>query len=85
MTKPIQIRNDEIARDIRELADLTGKPITDAVGEAVRERLERVRRLSTVEGRRREVDRILARVAALPRTGHKFTDDDLYDENGLPK
>jgi antitoxin VapB len=85
MTKPIQIKKDDVARDIRELAALTGEPITQAVGGAVRERLERLRRLGTVEARRREVDRIVARVAALPRTGHKFTDDDLYDENGLPK
>ena len=52
MTKPIQIKKDDVARDIRELAALTGEPITDAVGEAVRERPDRVRRRLNVDERR---------------------------------
>ena len=85
MTKPIQIKKEDVARDIRELAALTGEAITEAVGEAVRDRLERVRRDSSVEERRREVARIVAAYAALPKTGRMLTDDDLYDDYGLPK
>jgi hypothetical protein len=85
MTKPIQIRKDDVARDIRELAALRGASITDVVGEAVRTELERERRRGSTEAREREIDRILARVRALPRTGQMLTDDDLYDEDGLPK
>ena len=85
MTKPIQIKKEDVARDIRELAALTRQPITEAVGAAVREQLARQRRALMVDERRREVARIQARVAALPRIGPKMTDDDLYDEDGLPK
>jgi antitoxin VapB len=85
MTKPIQIKKDDVARDIRELAALTGEGITEAVGEAVRDRLERVRRRSSVEQRRQEVARIVASYAKLPRIGPPLTDDDLYDDYGLPK
>jgi hypothetical protein len=86
MTKPIQIRNDEIVRDIRELADLTGRPITEAVGALVRSELSRLkRRAETAPERSRRVDAIIARVRALPRTGRMLTDDDLYDEDGLPR
>jgi len=85
MTKPIQIKKDDVARDIRELASLQGASITDVVGRAVRAELERERRRGSPEDRDRAVDRILARFRALPKTGRTLTDDDLYDEYGLPK
>lgn len=87
MTKPIQIKNDEAARDIRELAAITGEPLTTAVAAAVREKLARVRRRSAteMEERRRAVNQLLAEIDALPRYGPPLTDDDLYDEYGLPK
>ena len=85
MTKPIQIRNEEVARDIRELASLRRKPLTEAVAEAVRTELVRARRASTPRAEReRKIDEILARVRALPRRGQPLTDDDLYDADGLP-
>jgi len=87
MTKPIQIRNPEVVRDLRALAKQLNKPITELVGELVRERAAKTSRLSEaeIERRRKAVAEILARVDALPRTGEDLTDDDLYDENGLPK
>lgn len=85
MTKPIQIRNEDVAADIRELASLQGVSITDVVGRAVRAELERERCRGSSEDRDRAIDRILARFRALPKTGRTLTDDDLYDENGLPK
>ena len=86
MTKPIQIRKDDVVRDIRELASLTQKPITEAVAEAVRRELLRARlRTTSVAERQRQIDEIVAHVRSLPRTGETLTDDDLYDENGLPR
>ena len=85
MTKPIQIRKDDVVRDIRELATLTHRPLTEAVATAVRTELERLRRRATPDERRREIDRIVADYAALPKTGRMLTDDDLYDDRGLPK
>ncbi len=82
---PIQIRKEAVVRDIRELANLTGRPITEAVAAAVRSELERTRRLSGIEERRRAVDDIVKRFNELPRVGPILTDDDLYDEDGMPK
>ncbi len=85
MTPPVQIRNEEAVRYIRELAALKGKPITEAVTEAVKAELERARRGTDIEVRRREVRRLVAEFNALPRVGPMLTDDDLYGEDGLPK
>ncbi len=85
MTKPVQIRKVDVVRDIRELATLTHRPITEAVATAVRTELERERRRLAPDERRKAIDRIVAEYAALPKTGRTLTDDDLYDENGLPR
>jgi hypothetical protein len=83
MTKPIQIKNEDVVRDIREAASLTHQSITEVVGEGARLVLERARRRA--DRRDREIDEILARVRALPRTGEDLTDADLYDEDGFPR
>jgi hypothetical protein len=85
MTKPIQIKNEDVVRDIRELAALRGQAITDTVGEITRAELERARRRASSEDNDREIDRILAEIRALPRVGVVPHDDDFYDEDGLPK
>ena len=85
MTKPIQIRNEEVAQDIRDLASLTGKPITEAVGQVVRSRLAQLRHGDDIEQRRQRIRTTVAAFAALPKTGPDITDDDLYDDDGLPK
>lgn len=88
MTKaPIQIRNPDVVRDIRALADRTGLPLTEAVADAVRRRLleedERDQRKRSAS--REKVRRLVARFAALPRTGPALSDSDLYDEDGFPR
>lgn len=87
MNAPIQIRKPELARKIRELAELKGKSITDAVAEVVDRELDRVRQESAAElaARRARIEEIIARLAALPNVGPLLTDDDLYDKDGLPK
>jgi len=85
MIKPIQIRKEDVVRDIRELASLTDRPITDAVALAVKAELKRARHRSTASERAAEIDRLLAEIDALPRLGPPLTDDELYDENGLPR
>jgi hypothetical protein len=84
---PVQIRNDAVVRDIRELSALTGKPITEAVAGAVQAQLQRERRLRDGEIARRleEVREIVKRFNSLPRVGPMLTDEDLYDEDGMPK
>ncbi len=85
MTIPVQIRKEEVVRNIRELAALQRKPITQAVADAVMAELARARRASDAEARRRDVRRIVEQLHKLPRVGAPITDDDLYDEDGFPR
>ena len=87
MNAPIQIRNLEIVEDIRKLAERTRLPITEAVGRAVRSEIERLEatRALELEAKRKAIDEIIERFNALPTVGPDLTDDDLYDEWGLPK
>jgi antitoxin VapB len=85
MTKPIQIRRPDTVNNIRALAAMTGEPITDAVDAAVRSRLEEISRREQVEQRRRRLDELIASFQEAV-AGKPFpTDDDFYDELGLPK
>jgi hypothetical protein len=84
---PIQIRNEAVVREIRELSALTGKPITDAVAEAVHLQLEREKgvKAAEIERKLKAVQAIVERFNSRPRIGPMLTDDDLYDEDGMPK
>jgi antitoxin VapB len=82
----LNIKNPETQRLARELASLTGESVTMAVTEAVRERLERLRRENS-EGL---VDRLMAigrDCAAHLKEPYRSIDhgDLLYDERGLPR
>ena len=84
---PIQIRNPNVVRAIRRLAEKTGLPITDAVGEAVEAELRRRDEVDDVGYRRRRaaIREIVEELRKLPRTGPPLSDDDLYDADGLPR
>jgi hypothetical protein len=84
---PIQIRNPEVTRAIRELAEQSGRPITEAVGDAVKEALSRRRakREQGYQSRLAAIDAVVEKIRRLPRVGPMLTDDDFYDEDGLPK
>jgi hypothetical protein len=83
---PIQIRNPEIARAIRELAAETGQPITDAVGDAVKAQLSRLKAARPAEVQRRleAIREISRQIAKLPVLGPVPTDADFYDEEDFP-
>jgi hypothetical protein len=87
MPGPIQIKRPEVAADARTLAALTGVSITDAVANAVRSQLaiERVKADAKLSKRRKEAERTLAELRRLPVTGRDLSDEDLYDDDGLPK
>jgi antitoxin VapB len=79
----LNIKNSETERLIQELAEATGQTLTGAITEAVREKLDRVRRKGLAE-RLMEIGREAAsRMTEEERTFNY--DDWLYDENGLPK
>lgn len=83
---PIQIRNPDVVRDIRALADKLGLPMTDVVADAVRRRLaeetDKARALQS-DRKQRALD-VLARIDALPKRGVAISDADLYGADGLP-
>lgn len=87
MTAPIQIRKAELVEGIRELARLKGTTLTEALEVAVRKELDDLRRRKdeNLAARRAAVDEIVARIRASPDVGPGLTDEDLYDEHGLPK
>lgn len=82
----LNIKNEEAHRLARKLARATGKSITVAVTEAIRERLERIRRHSK-KGLVKRILKISADCAPLFKEPYKSVDhgDLLYDEKGLPK
>ena len=87
MNAPVQIRKPEVAERLRELARLEGKSITDLVEDMVRERDERLvaRREAEIEAKLAAVEEIVAHFNSLPIIGPLLTDNDIYDEDGLPK
>lgn len=87
MNAPVQIRKADVVERLRRLATLEGRSITDLVDEMVRERDERlfVKREADIERRISEVNEIVREFNALPVVGPLLTDDDIYDEDGLPK
>jgi antitoxin VapB len=97
-TPQLNIKDAEATRLARELADLTGESQTEAVRKALRERLKRekaeraARDTRTAEQKRREFERMWAKIQKIQKEVRRLglvenmlTDDDLYDENGLPK
>ena len=81
----LNIKSEETHRLAKELAELTGESMSQAVAEAVRERLGRIRK-----ERKGLAERLLAigEETAPYFTGHFKTADHgdlLYDDKGLPK
>ena len=87
MNAPVQIRKPEVTERLRRLAAIEGKSITDLVEEMVRERDERLAAFAAadIDRRRQAVREAVSRFQALPVVGPLLTDDDIYDEDGLPK
>lgn len=75
---PIQIRNPDVVRDIRALAERLGLPLTDVIVDALGRLAEAVGKEADAQAaaRRRVVD-VLARIDALAVTGPILTDADL--------
>jgi antitoxin VapB len=82
----MNIKNKEAYRLTKQLAKLTGESLTTAVTEAVRERLDRVRRKHGVDLAERLL--VIGRdcAAHLKEPYRSINHGDmLYDERGLPK
>ncbi len=81
----LNIRNAETERLAAELALMTGRTKTEAVAEAIRDRLERLRKERSGRSLADELDDIGRRCARLPVRDGRPADEILgYDEHGVP-
>lgn len=81
----LSIKNDEADRLARELAELTGETLTEAVVESLRERLVRKRAVRDNRPLAEQLMEIGRRFASRPRLDDRNPDEILYDEHGLPR
>jgi antitoxin VapB len=82
----LHIRHPEADRLARRLAEATGKPLTEVVIEALRDRWQREQRRSTFPRLKDEIMAISRRAGALPRRTGRSAEEILgYDERGLPR
>lgn len=77
----LNIKDPEVYRLARELARRRDTSMTGAIRDALTEALQRTR--LTPEEKVRRMEEIALRAAAKP--GPYLTDDDLYDDRGLPR
>ncbi|MGH8923775.1 MAG: type II toxin-antitoxin system VapB family antitoxin [Acidimicrobiia bacterium] len=78
----LSIKNDEADRLARELSELTGESITEAIVVALRERLANQRRRPGLEAR---LQRLVAELEVYPVLDEGPPDKLIgYDQRGLP-
>ena len=81
----LSIKNREAERLARELADVTGQTITEAVISAMREQLARKRASVSARALMESLRDVHERVARIPVLDNRSPEEMLYDEHGLPK
>jgi antitoxin VapB len=80
----LSIKTEEADRLARELAAATGETLTDAVTNALRERLDRVRSSTRMDIAER-LNRLSLEYSAMPVADDRTPEEILgYDQNGLP-
>jgi len=81
----LSIKNSEVDRLARELSEITGETITEAIAQALKERLERETGKPKGKQLREEIERIQNRVDRLSRLDDRSNEEILgYDKHGLP-
>ena len=82
---PISIKNGETESLARQLADLTGESLTEAIRAAVSERYDRLRRARSGRSLADELNSIALRCAKRPVVS-PLSDEEIlgYDESGVP-
>jgi antitoxin VapB len=83
---PLNIRSEETEALANALAKLTGETKTEAVTQALRERLQRIRRARARRRLADDLDEIAAHCSTLPVRDARTADEIMgYDANGLPR
>ena len=82
-TTPLNIKDPEVYRMVREIADQTGQTLTDVVRRAVKREHDRVKRIIPDPIRIERLNQIVDRYAKLPVIDNR-TDDEIlgYNEYG---
>jgi antitoxin VapB len=82
---PISIKNEQTELLARQLAELTGESLTEAIRAAVAEKYERLRRARSGHSLADDLNEIALRAARRPAVS-TLTDDEIlgYDERGIP-
>jgi antitoxin VapB len=81
----LNIKHAEADRLARELSAATGETLTQAVVNALRERLERQRRKPSPRRPKQALEEVRRRLSRLPVRDARSPDEILgYDEKGLP-
>jgi antitoxin VapB len=84
----VLIKDEQADALIRELAERTGETLTDAVKQAVRERLQRIPlKENDIAARKRKLAELFEYFDSLPHINEHLSDDEVigYYENGLPR
>ena len=82
---PLNIKDAETHALARQLAGATGETLTQAVRQAIHERLARARTVHDATSLAGELDRIALHCARLPKRDARCADDIIgYDERGIP-
>jgi antitoxin VapB len=82
----LNIKNPEAEHLARELAKQTGESVTEAIRNALKDRLLRVKGRRSARSLLEDVQDILQRVDDLPTLDQRTEDQILdYDEEGLPR
>jgi antitoxin VapB len=85
-TPPLNIKDPEVYKLARQLADATGETLTATVKKALKERLERERRRVPDEFQLEAIREIVRRIASLPVLDPRTPDEIIgYDEHGVPR
>jgi antitoxin VapB len=80
----LSIKTDEADRLARELAAETGETLTEAVTNALRERLDRIRSRNRIDIAER-LNRLSLEYSSMPVVDDRTPEEIIgYDENGLP-
>lgn len=83
MNAPVQIRKPDVIRALRERASARGLTITELVETLLAD--DSARHTAEIQEKIHKAKAIIAEFQALPTIGPLLTDDDFYDEDGLPK
>ncbi|HEY1937787.1 MAG TPA: type II toxin-antitoxin system VapB family antitoxin [Candidatus Angelobacter sp.] len=83
---PIHLKNPEAERLVREISHTTGETLTQAIINALKERLERLKGRRHAHSAEDKLKSILQRVDHLPDLDDRSADEILgYDQHGVPE